>query len=226
MPVGYSSVMEYLDEYRPKQSRALATVNALLNAAIEELDTLGEDGVRVETVLEKAGVSIGSLYHHFGGREQLIEAARVEQVRRFHSEDLNNIQVLLSGINSTEELLTRLELLSQALHDPEGGDVRLRRLALLGSAVTRYSLLSTTREARLRSNQMLVDIFQDLKDRRILNDAADPATITMFIQALSFGQVLADIDGISPNLEQWPQLSKKLVLMVMGLMEPELTSQN
>jgi AcrR family transcriptional regulator len=214
-----------MDEYRPKQSRALATVNALLNAAIEEIETLGEDGVRVETVLDKAGVSIGSLYHHFGGREQLIEAARVEQVRRFHTADLTNIQLLLSGINSIDDLFARMELLSQAFHDPEGGDIRLRRLALLGSAVTRYSLLSTTREARLRSNQLLVDIFQDLKDRRILSDNADPATITMFIQAFSFGQVLADIDGISPDPEQWPRLSKKLVLMVMGLAEPDRASQ-
>jgi AcrR family transcriptional regulator len=198
----------------------VATVNALLNAAIEEIETLGEDGVRVETVLEKAGVSIGSLYHHFGGREQLIDAARVEQVRRFHNEDLNNIQMLLSGVNSTEDLLDRLDLLSKAFHDPRGGDVRLRRLALLGSSVTRYSLLATTREARLRTNQMLVDIFQDLKDRRILNDEADPAMITLFIQAFSFGQVLADIDGITPDPEHWPKMSKQLVLMVMGLAEP------
>jgi AcrR family transcriptional regulator len=212
--------MANLDEYRPKQSRAVATVNALLNAAIEEIETLGEDGVRVETVLEKAGVSIGSLYHHFGGREQLIDAARVEQVRRFHNEDLNNIQMLLSGVNSTEDLLDRLDLLSKAFHDPRGGDVRLRRLALLGSSVTRYSLLATTREARLRTNQMLVDIFQDLKDRRILNDEADPAMITLFIQAFSFGQVLADIDGITPDPEHWPKMSKQLVLMVMGLAEP------
>jgi AcrR family transcriptional regulator len=213
--------MAHLDEYRPKQSRALVTVNALLDAAIEEIDTLGEDGVRVETVLDKAGVSIGSLYHHFGGREQLIEAARVEQVRRFHNADISNIQMLLSGINSIDELFERMELLSEVFHSPTDGDVRLRRLALLGSAVTRYSLLSTTREARLRSNQMLMDIFQDLKDRQILNDNADPATITMFIQAFSFGQVLADIDGIRPDPERWPKLSKKLLLMVMGLAEPD-----
>jgi hypothetical protein len=46
--------MASLDEFRPKQSRAVATVNSLLDAAIEEIETLGEDGVRVETVLEKA----------------------------------------------------------------------------------------------------------------------------------------------------------------------------
>jgi AcrR family transcriptional regulator len=224
--MGYSSVMAHMEEYRPKQSRALVTVNALLDAAIEEIETLGEDGVRVETVLDKAGVSIGSLYHHFGGREQLIEAARVEQVRRFHSEDLRNIQLLMSGINSVDDLFDRMEQLSQVFHDPNGVDVRLRRLALLGSAVTRYSLLATTREARLRSNQMLMDVFQDLKDRRILNDNADPATITMFIQAFSFGQVLADIDGISPDPEHWPRLSKKLVLMVMGLAEPDRANQS
>jgi AcrR family transcriptional regulator len=218
--MSYSWVMASLDEFRPKQSRAVVTVNSLLDAAIEEIETLGEDGVRVETVLEKAGVSIGSLYHHFGGREQLIEAARVEQLRRFHTDDLNAIQMLLSGINSVEDLLDRLTLMSQAFHDPNGGDTRLRRLALLGSAVTRDALLATTRDARQKTNQILIDVFQDLKDRRILSEQADPATITLFIQAFSFGQVLADIDGISPDPEYWATLSKKLVLMVMDLAEP------
>jgi AcrR family transcriptional regulator len=212
--------MASLDEFRPKQSRAVATVNSLLDAAIEEIETLGEDGVRVETVLEKAGVSIGSLYHHFGGREQLIEAARIEQLRRFHTDDLNAIQRLLSDINSVEDLQERLTLMSQAFHDPNGGDTRLRRLALLGSAVTRDALFATTRDARQKTNQILIDVFQDLKDRRILSENADPATITLFIQALSFGQVLADIDGTSPDPEYWATLSKKLVLMVMDLAEP------
>ena len=212
--------MASFDDFRPKQSRAVVTVNSLLDAAIEEIETLGEDGVRVETVLEKAGVSIGSLYHHFGGREQLIEAARVEQLRRFHNDDLESIQMLLSRITSVEDLLDRLTAMSASFHDPDGGDTRLRRLALLGSAVTRDALLATTRDARQRTNQLLMDVFQDLKDRRILSEEADPATITLFLQAFSFGQVLADIDGLAPDREYWAKLSKKLVLMVMGLAEP------
>lgn len=212
--------MAAVNEFRPKQSRAVVTVNSLLDAAIEEIETLGEDGVRVETVLERAGVSIGSLYHHFGGREQLIEAARVEQLRRFHSQDLESIQMVLSGISSVEDLLDRLTLMSQTFHDPRGGDTRMRRLALLGSAVTREALLSTTREVRQLTNQILIDVFQDLKDRQILSDDADPATITLFLQAFSFGQVLADIDGTAPDAEYWAKLSKKLILMVMCLAEP------
>jgi hypothetical protein len=137
-----------------------------------------------------------------------------------HTDDLNAIQRLLSNINSVEDLQERLTLMSQAFHDPNGGDTRLRRLALLGSAVTRDALFATTRDARQKTNQILIDVFQDLKDRRILSENADPATITLFIQALSFGQVLADIDGTSPDPEYWATLSKKLVLMVMDLAEP------
>jgi AcrR family transcriptional regulator len=212
--------MTGLDEYRPKQSRAVITVNSLLDAAIEEIETLGEDGVRVETILDKAGVSIGSLYHHFGGREQLIEAARVEQLRRFHQQDLLNIERLISGIKTVEELIERLGALSRTFLHPEGGEIRMQRLALLGSAVTREALLSTTREARQRSNAILIDAFQDLKDRRILSEEADPVAISLFIQAFSFGQVLADIDDLRPDPEYWGNLSKKIVLMVMHLASP------
>lgn len=212
--------MATLDEFRPKQSRALVTVTSLLNAAIEEIETLGEDGVRVETVLEKAGVSIGSLYHHFGGREQLISAARVEQLRRFHENDLTALEQLLADIDSIEDLTARLMSMAAYFHAPDGADVRLRRLALLGSAVTRDALLAVTREARTRTNQVLIASLQDLKDRGILTAQVDPVAVTLFIQAFSFGQVLADIDGVRPDSENWTDLSRRVVLMVLGLADP------
>ena len=166
-------------------------------------------------------MSIGSLYHHFGGREQLIDAARVEQLRRFHHQDVVNIERLITGIMSEEELIERLEALSRSFLHPEGGEVRMQRLALLGSAVTRDALLATTREARQRTNAILIDAFQDLKDRRILSEEADPVAISLFIQAFSFGQVLADIDDLRPDPDYWRTLSQKLVLMVMHLAQPK-----
>ena len=54
-----------------------ATRVRIVDAAIELFAAHGYDGTSIEAVLERAGVSRGSLYHHFSGKETLFEAVLV-----------------------------------------------------------------------------------------------------------------------------------------------------
>jgi len=58
---------------RLEQGRA--TRNHLVAAATELFAARGYEGTSIEAVLERAGVSRGSLYHHFRGKDALFEAA-------------------------------------------------------------------------------------------------------------------------------------------------------
>ena len=55
------------------------TLNRLLNAAFEEVYHSGFRGSDLNTILAKAGVTKGALYHHFSGKEALGHAI-IEQV--------------------------------------------------------------------------------------------------------------------------------------------------
>ncbi|MEU5951407.1 TetR/AcrR family transcriptional regulator [Streptomyces sp. NPDC047525] len=57
-----------------KQQRGEATVDRLLTAALEVYATSGQPGFTVSTVTAAGGVSLGSLYHHFGSIEGLAAA--------------------------------------------------------------------------------------------------------------------------------------------------------
>jgi len=46
---------------------------ALLDAAIEVIETSGESGFRIDAVLERVGVASMAIYHHFGSRDDLVE---------------------------------------------------------------------------------------------------------------------------------------------------------
>jgi AcrR family transcriptional regulator len=59
---------------RPKQSRSLATVEAILTATTHILTEDGYDQLTTNRVAERAGVSIGSLYQYFPNKEALIFA--------------------------------------------------------------------------------------------------------------------------------------------------------
>jgi AcrR family transcriptional regulator len=63
----------------PRQARATATVQAILEAAAHILETQGLAACSTNAVARKAGVSIGSLYQYFPSRDAITKALILEQ---------------------------------------------------------------------------------------------------------------------------------------------------
>ena len=59
---------------QPRQARAKATVDALLEACGQVLERHGLQGLNTNRVAERAGASIGSLYQYFPAKEALLQA--------------------------------------------------------------------------------------------------------------------------------------------------------
>ncbi|MGW0349939.1 TetR/AcrR family transcriptional regulator [Streptomyces anthocyanicus] len=58
----------------PKQHRGEVTSDLLLDAALRVYADAGEQGLTVSAVTRASGVSLGSLYHHFGSIDGLVNA--------------------------------------------------------------------------------------------------------------------------------------------------------
>jgi AcrR family transcriptional regulator len=58
----------------PKQQRGTETVDRLLSTALDVFAESGQDGFTVSAVTTASGVSLGSLYHHFGSFDGLAAA--------------------------------------------------------------------------------------------------------------------------------------------------------
>ncbi|WP_322009378.1 TetR/AcrR family transcriptional regulator [Paraburkholderia sp. J12] len=65
----------------PGQTRAARTVDVILDAAADVLDLQGLDGYNTNIIADRAGVSIGSLYQYFPGKDA-ITAALIERGHR------------------------------------------------------------------------------------------------------------------------------------------------
>jgi AcrR family transcriptional regulator len=55
---------------------------AILDAALECFATLGYDQTTLADIRERAGASTGSIYHHFGSKEQIAASLYVDGVRQ------------------------------------------------------------------------------------------------------------------------------------------------
>src|SRR5687767_15461454 len=58
----------------PTQARAAQTVDAIVEAATQILQSDGEERLTTNRIAERAGVSIGSLYQYFADKEAIVEA--------------------------------------------------------------------------------------------------------------------------------------------------------
>ena len=58
----------------PAQARSTATVAAILEAAARILETDGLAGYSTNAIARRAGVSVGSLYQYFPGKDAITRA--------------------------------------------------------------------------------------------------------------------------------------------------------
>src|ERR1041384_462076 len=59
---------------KTQKQRTEATRNALIDAGRALFTERGYDAVGTEEIVRAAGVTRGALYHHFGGKKDLLEA--------------------------------------------------------------------------------------------------------------------------------------------------------
>jgi len=58
----------------PQQRRAQNSMDVVLEAAAQLLETIGEDGFNTNAIAERAGVSIGTVYRYFPDKQSILRA--------------------------------------------------------------------------------------------------------------------------------------------------------
>ncbi|MET0559303.1 MAG: helix-turn-helix domain-containing protein [Solirubrobacterales bacterium] len=111
---------------RTQSQRTEATRATLIAAARRLFTERGYDEVAAEEIVRAAGVTRGALYHHFGGKSQLLEAAyeqleaeSTERVARIvlGSELESPLAAMRAGIEAFLDECAEPELRRIALHD-------------------------------------------------------------------------------------------------------------
>jgi AcrR family transcriptional regulator len=111
---------------RTQAERTEATRGALIAAARRLFTERGYSGVAAEEIVREAGVTRGALYHHFGGKAQLLEAVyerleaeSTERVARIvlGSELESPVEAMKAGVEAFLDECAEPELQRIALHD-------------------------------------------------------------------------------------------------------------
>ena len=104
---------------RPQQQRSRQMVDNLIEATARTIARHGLDATTTPLIAETAGVSVGSLYQYFNGKEALIDAL-LDKLARDVTQMLNQRVVLREQVTLQDMVRTSIRLTLALMHNDEG----------------------------------------------------------------------------------------------------------
>ncbi len=106
----------------PRQLRARASVDAVLEAAIQILERDGEAGFNTNAIAQRAGVSVGTLYRYFPDKGAILLALAQPEMQAFN--------VAVARLAAGDGALAHDRAMIRAFLQAFGGRNRARRIAV------------------------------------------------------------------------------------------------
>ena len=178
----------------------------ILDLAIAAIDAGGEAAVRVNHLVEEAGVTPPVLYYHFGNRDGLVIAAQIERYSRQIRQDIDAIGQRLSQCQSREELQTTLvDIWEKTLVGRE--ESRWRRVSVVGSAFARPELETEVLRAQDEIVAGLVAVLQPCNERGWLREGIDLPSAVAWQHGLLLSRVFIERGAQQGETDEWDQLT-------------------
>lgn len=204
---------------RPQRRRTRPSTHPtavlLLDTAVALLDEdVPISGLTIPLILERSGVSYGSLYHFYEDISDLVEQAIVFRYTRRLKVDVERVRALLDSSDAVG-FRQRTEQLIEASASPERRTNRLDRLESLGARHGRPRLVERIAKAQQEITDDQAAVLRELQERGWLRRDVDPVALSAFIQAVMFGRVVDDVAERPTDREPWRDLVLRALRAVL-----------
>ena len=187
-----------------KQSRSAPVMQAVLDAVAERLMVGDETLIRIPEICDATGVNYGSVYHHFGSREGVIDAAYDMVFTSAAEQDVALVKLTVSNAQNYREYVESLQALAGAFASgPQRQARRSMRIRIVAASMTRPALKARIGAAQLEITAELSKLIAVGQDRGWLRTDMTPRSIAVFIMALLIGRSIDDISVEPIDDEEW-----------------------
>jgi AcrR family transcriptional regulator len=187
------------------------TRERLLLTTVDLMDCENPEKVGVEMVLEKSGISKGSLYHHFEDFPALIEAALVFRFHRVVDNSITLISNTVSTCTSREEFFTEMEKVTAITHSREMTTIRFERARALGHAGASPRFKEALGVEQQRLTLAFADLVREAQSRGWVSSDIDPMAAAVFIQAYTIGKLIDEVTPEPVDEQEWLKLIHRMV---------------
>ena len=178
----------------------------ILALAVAAIDAGGEAAVRVNHIVEEAGVTPPVLYYHFGSRDGLVIAAQVERYTRQTRADIAAVKRAVEACESRDELRAALidvwtGILARRLES------RWRRASVVGSAYARPELEDAVMRAQDDIVAGLSEPLEACRQRGWLREGIDLPSAVAWQHSILMGRVYVEHGTRLGDLKEWDRLT-------------------
>jgi AcrR family transcriptional regulator len=179
------------------------TKSHLINTTVAILEEKLPNEVAVDEILEKSGISKGSLYHHFEDLGQLLEVAQVERYAQWVDRSIEILIKLISSAKTREDLLVGLKKVTRLTQDPAIAATRFARARAIANAEhsPRFAEALAAEQARL--TDALIDLIEEARNKGLFSSDFDARACAVLVQAYTLGKIVDDFVDDRMDPEAW-----------------------
>jgi len=196
------------------------TRDRLLKATAVAIDKGGEGAVRIRDLTKSCNITAPSIYHFFGSREGLIDAA---QAFRFSRGQLQLGNAFASAIHQCKNKTQFVELAHRFLatmFSYERRAIRNVRLNVLGNAVNRPDLSKELAHVQEETNLVVGESMRYAQSKGWVRDDFNGDMFAAWLNGMVNSRRLIEMNGNHQLADEWDVIAKRSICMTIGIPEP------
>ena len=169
------------------------------------------DKVTVDDVLDKSGISKGSLYHHFVNFDDLIAEAMAQNYAEGVDRSIEQMTGALLGCSSKEQFMEGVRLSILGTIASGSAAFRLNRARIIGMCANNPRLEAKVAAEQARLSRAIEDLFREGQKQGWLKPSLHIPAAALLVQAYTLGKVVDDIAPEPVDQNAWIELISNLV---------------
>ncbi len=187
----------------------------LIETAAEILETQLPEAIQVDEILEKSGISKGSLYHHFEDLGELLEAAQVTRYAAWVDRSIGLIVPVLSGAKKRDDIIEGLKKATLYTQSADYKSTRFSRARTLANSENSERFRKALGLEQERLTTALEDLVSEAKNKGLFKAELDSRIVAVFIQSYTLGKIVDDVVPHPMDQEKWDDFILNMLIATM-----------
>ncbi|MDE3065383.1 MAG: TetR/AcrR family transcriptional regulator [Acidobacteriota bacterium] len=191
-------------------------MSTVLDAVAERLREYDESRLRIPEICSATGINYGSVYHHFGSREGVIDAAYEMMFSEIIERDISVIREAVVAATSFGDFLAATQRILGTIATGEERRLnRAMRLRIVSASTTRPQLRDLISGSQTRLTAELTRVVELGQARGWIRADVAAHSVAVVLQAVVFGRNLDDLSSDPMPESEWTAFTFQLFALLL-----------